>query len=233
MACPLLGGRRVGEVFITSFDTAISVRAMLEEVHWEYIVVDEGHRIKNRKCRLAITLKTFASNNRLLLTGTPLQNEMGELWALLNFLQPDIFHDYEVFESWFNARNLHLDEGEMTRIVEQEEKSSILSSIHRIIRPFMLRRVKAEVELSIPPKTEVIVYCPFSQVQADQYRMFRNLLTKTKAKAAKEAPMMGGNLGRYSMQYMLDLRCAVNHPYILADPGTRDRGMLDGSTEAG
>ena len=64
-------------------------------------------------------------------------------------------------------------------------------------------------------------------MQADQYSMFRNLLTKTKAKAAKEVPMMGGNLGRYSMQYMTDLRCAVNHPYILADPGTRDRGMLD------
>jgi ATP-dependent DNA helicase len=152
---------------------------------------------------------------------------MGELWALLNFLQPDIFDDHEIFESWFNARSLHMDEDEKAWLEAQEEEKNVLASIHRIIGPFMLRRVKAEVELTIPPKTEVLVYCPFTEAQAGQYHMFQRLLVRTKAKAAKEEPMLGGNLGRYSMQYMNDLRSAVNHPYILSDPGTRDQAMID------
>ena len=109
----------------------------------------------------------------------------------------------------------------------QEAKKNVLSTIHRIIAPFLLRRVKAEVELSIPPKAEVLVYCPFTEVQARQYKYFQSKLVKTKKEAEKEEPMLGGNLGRYSMQYMLDLRSAVNHPYILDNPGTQDHNLID------
>jgi len=225
--CPELGGREIGSVFITSYDTAIGLRNMLEDVKWSYVVVDEGHRIKNRDCRLVKYLKKMDSTNRLLLTGTPLQNNMAELWALLNFLQPDIFDDYEIFESWFNAKSLHEDKDEKDRLIQQEEKNGILASIHKIVGPFMLRRVKTEVELSLPPKTEVVVYCPFTQAQADQYKAFQGLLARTKKKVAKEEPMLGGNLGSYQMQYMVDLRSAVNHPYILQNPGTIDREIVN------
>ena len=70
---------------------------MLQTVTWNYIVVDEGHRLKNRECRLGKELRKLRSRYRLLLTGTPLQNDMEELWSLLNFLQPDLFDNYEVF----------------------------------------------------------------------------------------------------------------------------------------
>ena len=225
--CKELGGRQIASIFVTSYDMAIGIRRILDEVKWSFIVVDEGHRIKNRNCRLTTVLKSFESTNRLLLTGTPLQNNMRELWALLNFLQPDLFDDFEIFESWFSAKSLHEDKGEKARLLDQEAKKNVLSTIHRIIGPFLLRRVKAEVELSIPPKAEVLVYCPFTEVQARQYQYFQGLLVRTKKEAEKEEPMLGRNLGRYSMQYMMDLRSAVNHPYILDNPGTQDQKMID------
>ena len=207
-------GRPVGQVFITTYDAAIGARAVLHEVAWSYVVVDEGHRIKNKKCRLATVLANLSSDNRLLLTGTPLQNNLNELWTLLNFLQPEIFNDHEIFETWFNAKTLHEDADEKARLVAQEEKSSVLASIHRTIAPFLLRRVKAEVELSIPPKVEVVVYCPLTIAQAKQYLMIRDKLVRTKKKAARE----GEGLGSYVMQYMVDLRSAISHPFILDPP---------------
>ena len=140
--CKELGGRRIAPIFITSYDTAISIRTILHQVKWSFIVVDEGHRIKNRKCRLTTVLKSFESTNRLLLTGTPLQNNMGELWALLNFLQPDLFDDFEIFESWFSAKSLHEDKGEKARLLAQEEKKNVLSSIHRISEFAFSRKTK-------------------------------------------------------------------------------------------
>ena len=207
-------GRAVGQVFITTYDTAIGVRAVLQEVAWSYVVVDEGHRIKNKKCRLATVLASLSSDNRLLLTGTPLQNNLNELWTLLNFLQPEIFNDHEIFETWFNAKTLHEDADEKARLVAQEEKSNVLASIHKTIAPFLLRRIKAEVELSIPPKVEVVVYCPLTMAQAKQYLMYRDMLVSAKQRAAKR----GEGLGHYSMQYMIDLRSAINHPHILDPP---------------
>ena len=80
-----------------SYETAISLRSMLKEVNWTYIVVDEGHRLKNKDCRLSVELKKIKSKNRLLLTGTPLQNDLEELCALLSYLQPDLFTHHELF----------------------------------------------------------------------------------------------------------------------------------------
>ena len=80
-----------------SYETAISIRSMLHEVTWTYIVVDEGHRLKNRNCRLGQELRRIPSKHRMLLTGTPLQNDMEELWSLLNYLQPELFNHWELF----------------------------------------------------------------------------------------------------------------------------------------
>ena len=82
---------------IFSYETAIALRSMLQTIKWDYVVVDEGHRLKNCNCRLGIELRKIPTKYRLLLTGTPLQNDMEELWSLLNFLQPDLFDNYELF----------------------------------------------------------------------------------------------------------------------------------------
>ena len=98
---PLGKFKKMGTIYITSYETGASLTPMLKTLTWSYIVVDEGHRLKNSKTNLFVQLKKIPSKHRLLLTGTPLQNNMGELWSLLNFLQPDLFHDYQIFEVSF------------------------------------------------------------------------------------------------------------------------------------
>ena len=87
-------------VIITSYEMCMTDEALFRTRKWKFIVVDEGHRLKNMECKLIRTLKRFDTANRLLLTGTPLQNELSELWSLLNFLLPHIFDDLESFQDW-------------------------------------------------------------------------------------------------------------------------------------
>merc|ERR1712013_740715 len=139
---------------VTSYEIAMNDRSAFQNIQWRYIVVDEGHRLKNMNCRLIKELKQYHSANRLLLTGTPLQNNLSELWSLLNFLLPEIFDDLRAFESWFDAKDMHEDMEERKRVVAQEQQNSILTTLHQILTPFLLRRVKTDVDLQIPPKKE-------------------------------------------------------------------------------
>lgn len=156
-------------IFVTSYEIAINDRRHFKDISWRYIVVDEAHRLKNKDCKLIEELKNYSSTNRLLLTGTPLQNNLDELWSLLNFLMPEIF-DVRVFQSWYDARDLYLDgDEEKQRIIQQEREHSILNTMHQVLTPFILRRVKADVDLSIPPKKELLVHCPMTKIQKDYY----------------------------------------------------------------
>ena len=168
--CDELDGKEMMQVVVTSYEIAMNDRSTFQNIQWRYIVVDEGHRLKNMNCRLIKELKQYHSANRLLLTGTPLQNNLSELWSLLNFLLPEIFDDLRVFESWFDAKDMHEDMEERKRVVAQEQQNSILTTLHQILTPFLLRRVKTDVDLEIPPKKEVLVYCPLTQRQKDLYR---------------------------------------------------------------
>ena len=113
-------------IFVTSYEIAMNDRVHMKKTSWRYIVVDEGHRLKNSNCRLIKELKMYTSANRLLLTGTPLQNNLDELWSLLNFLMAEIFDDLRVFRSWFNAKNLDTEsEDEKQRYAHVKHISSI------------------------------------------------------------------------------------------------------------
>ncbi|XP_014487860.1 PREDICTED: lymphoid-specific helicase-like [Dinoponera quadriceps] len=160
-------------VVITTFEMPLKDIKFLQSQTWRYIVIDEGHRIKNYNCLLIKALKTVKSMNRLLLTGTPLQNNLSELWSLLNFLLPEIFDDLAVFESWFDVEQLEQQEN-TEKILRQEEEKRILSSLREILKPFMLRRLKSEVCLEVPPKKELVVYAPLTQLQHDLYQAVLN-----------------------------------------------------------
>merc|ERR1719186_1939688 len=168
-SCDEVDGKPMMNVVVTSYEIAMNDRAAFSSIMWRYIVVDEGHRLKNMNCRLIRELKQYHSANRLLLTGTPLQNNLSELWSLLNFLLPEIFDDLRVFESWFDAKEMDVNVDEEKRIVAQEQQNSILSTLHQILTPFLLRRIKADVDLDIPPKKEVPVYCPMTETQREMY----------------------------------------------------------------
>ncbi|CAO3630681.1 unnamed protein product [Cunninghamella echinulata] len=177
-------------IVVTSYEIVMNDRKHLQKYNWKYIVVDEGHRLKNMNCRLIRELKTYTSANRLLLTGTPLQNNLAELWSLLNFLLPDIFDNLDMFESWFNFSDIHQKSGQ-ERIIREEEEDQIITSLHTILKPFLLRRLKTDVEHSLPKKKEYLLYAPLTISQKQLYdaiikRDVRDYLIKKKTSKGDE-----------------------------------------------
>ncbi|MCJ8748939.1 hypothetical protein PDJAM_G00170290 [Pangasius djambal] len=142
------------DVCVTSYEMVIREKSVFKKFNWRYLVIDEAHRIKNEKSKLSEIVREFKTTNRLLLTGTPLQNNLHELWSLLNFLLPDVFNSASDFDSWFDTNNCLGDQ----KLVER---------LHAVLRPFLLRRIKREVEKSLPPKKEVKIYLGLSKMQRE------------------------------------------------------------------
>ncbi|NWH73795.1 HELLS helicase, partial [Piaya cayana] len=166
------GSLQIHPVVITSFEIAMRDRNALQHCFWKYLIVDEGHRIKNMNCRLIRELKRFNADNKLLLTGTPLQNSLAELWSLLNFLLPDVFDDLKsIFESWFDITSITETAED---IIAKEREQNILHMLHQILTPFLLRRLKSDVALEVPPKREVVVYAPLTKKQETFYTAIVN-----------------------------------------------------------
>lgn len=180
-------------VVVTSFEISMIDRKFLQRFQWKYLIVDEGHRIKNLNCRLVRELKTLPTDNKLLLTGTPLQNNLAELWSLLNFLLPEVFDDLKSFESWFDINTL----GESENVVVAEREQNILSMLHQILTPFLLRRLKSDVTLEVPPKKEIIVYAPLTAKQEAFYTAVVNkTIAKMLGQEKTEAPVALTSSGR-------------------------------------
>jgi superfamily II DNA/RNA helicase len=193
---------RVGktDVCVTTYDVAIRETSTLSKVNWYHLYIDEAHRIKNEQSRLSVIVRTFKCQRRLLITGTPLQNNLRELWALLNFLKPEIFSSADDFESWFDMG-------------DTKERNHIVRRLHKVLRPFLLRRLKSEVEASIPPKIESNVYTGLSLMQKDWYtKLLKNDIDALQSKTGQRVRLL--NL-------LMQLRKVCNHPYLFqgAEPG--------------
>ncbi|EPQ53069.1 hypothetical protein GLOTRDRAFT_117172 [Gloeophyllum trabeum ATCC 11539] len=151
-------------VVVTTYEMLIKDQKYLSQFKWGFIVVDEGQRLKNFDCRLMQEIKRYESAGRIVLSGTPLQNNLAELWSLLNFILPDFFNDLDVFQEWFNLEALQNQMG-------SERAQSIIADLHGILKPFLLRRTKADVEvgLNLPPKKEYVIYVGLSKRQKELY----------------------------------------------------------------
>lgn len=156
-------------VICTSYEICMNDRKFLANFPWKFIIIDEGHRLKNLDCKLIRELQSYQSANRLLITGTPLQNNLTELWSLLHFLMPNIFDNLQSFESWFDFSALK-EKGGHEQILSEERKKTLVSSLHAILKPFLLRRVKADVETSLPKKREYVLYAPLTTSQKELYQ---------------------------------------------------------------
>lgn len=189
------------DVVIASYEIVIREKSLFRKFSWEYIVIDEAHRIKNEESLLSQIIRVFHSKNRLLITGTPLQNNLHELWALLNFILPDIFGDSDTFDDWFS---------------NDTKQDDIISQLHKVLKPFLLRRIKSDVEKSLLPKQELNVYLKMSDMQR---RWYQKLLEK-------DIDAVNGANGKKEsktrlLNIVMQLRKCCNHPYLFegAEPG--------------
>lgn len=127
-------------VLVTTYEFIMRDRTRLSKVEWKYLIIDEAQRMKDRQSKLAKDLDRFVAHRRLLLTGTPLQNELRELWSLLNLLLPEVFDDKKGFTEWFGDVLGGGGAGGADEWLEKEKRVVVIHRLHQILEPFMLRR---------------------------------------------------------------------------------------------
>mmetsp|Transcript_33320 Transcript_33320/g.67904 ORF Transcript_33320/g.67904 Transcript_33320/m.67904 type:complete len:865 (-) Transcript_33320:319-2913(-) len=205
-------------VLVTSYEVAIRDEKRLNKIGpFQYLVVDEGQRLKNHRCTLISSLKRIRSHNRLLLSGTPIQNNLDELWSLLNFVNPAIFDDLSIFQSWFGFKNIGQKSQGSTKeeeILMEQRKNQTVTKLHDILRPFLLRRIKKDVLSDMPPKKEIVVYAGMSKLQQGYAQLIdqgvlRDVLLNQGIEQARTLSQTNK---------LMNHRKNCNHPFMFGEP---------------
>lgn len=191
-------------VVITSYQIAVTDEKVLHRVQWQYIILDEAQAIKNMNSQRWSKLLELRARNKLLLTGTPIQNTMAELWALLHFIMPRLFDSHEQFQEWFSK------DIEAHSQNKQKLDQTQLDRLHAILKPFMLRRVKKDVETEIGRKFEHEVFCGLSARQRALYDGLKRRIVLSDFFYLRENRDKVKNL----MNLVMQLRKVCNHPEI-------------------
>eukprot|EP00835_Amoeboradix_gromovi_P006212 NODE_691_length_5161_cov_0.244567.p1 type:complete len:969 gc:universal NODE_691_length_5161_cov_0.244567:3223-317(-) len=190
-------------VVITSYQLAVQDQQYLSRLKWQFLILDEAHSIKSSSSVRWNTLLKFNCRNRLLLTGTPIQNSLHELWALLHFIMPTLFDNHQEFAEWF-SKGIESD----TKSMNEHQ----LKRLQAILKPFMLRRVKADVENELPEKIEIEVPCPLTHHQKKMYKLLKK---KVNLKDLLEKANLSTNKTDDTlMNLMMHFRKITNHPEL-------------------
>ncbi|KAM0719229.1 hypothetical protein Q7P37_005134 [Cladosporium fusiforme] len=204
------------QVLLTTYEFVIKDRPVLSKVKWLHMIVDEGHRMKNSQSKLSSTItQYYHTRYRLILTGTPLQNSLPELWALLNFVLPTIFKSVTSFDEWFNTPFANTG-GQDKMELSEEEQLLVIRRLHKVLRPFLLRRLKKDVEKDLPDKQERIIKCNFSALQA---KLYKQLGTHNRIMVNDSNGKKTGMRGLSNM--LMQLRKLCNHPFVFEEVETQ------------
>lgn len=208
-------------VLVTTYEFIMYDRSKLSKVDWRYIIIDEAQRMKDRESVLARDLDRYRCQRRLLLTGTPLQNDLKELWSLLNLLLPEVFDNRKAFHDWF-SQPFQKDGSTQSAEddwLETEKKVIIIHRLHQILEPFMLRRRVEDVEGSLPPKVSIVLRCRMSAIQGAIYDWIKSTGTirvdpEDELRRVEKNPLYQVKIFRNLNNRCMELRKACNHPLL-------------------
>lgn len=203
------------DVLLTTYEMVASQNMKMvlrSRIHWRYLVLDEGHKVKNENALISDAVRHIYRQGLLLLTGTPLQNNLHELWALFTQMVPDVFTDPKLFDNIYS-------------MVQSKCDYKTLDKAHLLFKHLSLRRLKVDVEKSLPPRTELKIYSPLSKMQHFWYR--RLLMKNSKLLSQLEAESAGlfkkskdGDAWKKLSSLLMQLRKCANHPYLF--PGAEE-----------
>lgn len=198
-------------VVITSYQLVVSDYKYFNRIKWQYMVLDEAQAIKSTSSVRWKLLLGFNCRNRLLLSGTPIQNSMAELWALLHFIMPTLFDSHDEFNEWF-SKDIESHAENKTGIDEKQ-----ISRLHMILKPFMLRRIKRDVENELSDKIEIMTYCPLTTRQKFLYMALKKKIRiedLLKATGQMDGHVTDKNFTSNLMNLVMQFRKVCNHPEL-------------------
>lgn len=189
-------------VLVTSYQLVVADAPYFQKMKWQYMILDEAQAIKSSSSSRWKSLLSFSCRNRLLLTGTPIQNSMQELWALLHFIMPSLFDSHDEFSDWF-SKDIESHAQSNTQLNEQQ-----LKRLHVILKPFMLRRVKKNVQSELGDKVEIDLFCDLTNRQQKYYQMLKSQISIMDLLDASSNDDSTQSLMNLVMQF----RKVCNHP---------------------
>ena len=205
------------DIVVTSYEVCRNDTEYLEKQNWNYIVLDEGHLIKNPKAKISIAVKKLISNHRLILTGTPIQNNVLELWSLFDFLMPGFLGAEKVFLDRF-AKPIAASRFSKASSKEQEAGALAIEALHKQVLPFLLRRLKEEVLDDLPPKILQNYYCDLSDLQK---KLFEDFTKRQGKKLQADAGRDDKEAKQHIFQALQYMRKLCNSPALVMTPNNR------------
>ncbi|OAG43525.1 hypothetical protein AYO21_02111 [Fonsecaea monophora] len=211
---PLL---ETADVVITSYDVCRNDNDILTPITWNYCVLDEGHLIKNPKAKITQAVKRLVSNHRLILSGTPIQNNVLELWSLFDFLMPGFLGTEKVFQDRF-AKPIAASRNAKSSSKEQEAGALAIEALHKQVLPFLLRRLKEEVLNDLPPKILQNYYCDLSDLQK---RLFEDFFKKERKTVENSIGSADKEAKQHIFQALQYMRKLCNSPALVVKEGNK------------
>ncbi|KAF9886932.1 TATA-binding protein-associated factor mot1 [Aspergillus nanangensis] len=211
----LKGAVADADIVVTSYDICRNDSEFLGPINWNYCVLDEGHLIKNPKAKVTIAVKRILSNHRLILSGTPIQNNVLELWSLFDFLMPGFLGTEKVFLDRF-AKPIAASRFSKSSSKEQEAGALAIEALHKQVLPFLLRRLKEEVLNDLPPKIIQNYYCDPSDLQK---KLFEDFTKKEQKQLANKMGSSEKTDKEHIFQALQYMRRLCNSPALVVKEG--------------
>lgn len=212
-------------VLVTSYQLIVADIQYFQRIKWQYMILDEAQAIKSSSSSRWKSLLSLQCRNRLLLTGTPIQNSMQELWALLHFIMPTLFDSHDEFSDWF-SKDIESHAQSNTQLNEQQ-----LRRLHVILKPFMLRRIKKNVQSELGDKIEIDVYCNLTNRQQKLYKMLRSQISLMDL--IEKATSGSDDSNQSLINLVMQFRKVCNHPDLFERDDVKSPLLFGSFAETG